>query len=290
MKLIEHSVILTESQIEQAEIFFACFAPNIVYVIDNWNEKNLSKQFGEIYNVQMQKQNNYQLRFFESVDTSHLEKFLQFLQLAATKVNTQHIHESGHHDKLEIINIGEKYHFFNQNVTDIHKTPYNFYMPFRQAFGTGYHATTQLIIEQLEHVPLTGKVVIDIGTGTGILALVAIAEGAKKVIGIDADQQAIIEAQQLAKDNQVDKVEYHVQNFLEIQVEPFDWIIANLSIDLFEQFLPFLCSQNIEKKQALFSGIAAEQVPTFLKILKSYNLSVIKQTAKNNWHCFHLVF
>jgi ribosomal protein L11 methyltransferase len=59
------------------------------------------------------------------------------------------------------------------------------------AFGTGHHATTSMLIEWIEDLVVTGMSILDVGTGTGILAMVALRCGAKRAIGLDCDLQAI---------------------------------------------------------------------------------------------------
>ncbi|MEZ9785306.1 50S ribosomal protein L11 methyltransferase [Vibrio breoganii] len=71
------------------------------------------------------------------------------------------------------------------------------------AFGTGTHPTTSLCLEWLEGLDLEGKTVIDFGCGSGILAIAAIKLGAKKVVGIDIDPQAIIASKDNAERNGV---------------------------------------------------------------------------------------
>ena len=79
------------------------------------------------------------------------------------------------------------------------------------AFGTGTHPTTSLCLEWLEGLDLEGKTVIDFGCGSGILAIAAIKLGAKKVIGIDIDPQAIIASKANAERNGVkDQLELYL--------------------------------------------------------------------------------
>ncbi|GEA52067.1 ribosomal protein L11 methyltransferase [Vibrio inusitatus NBRC 102082] len=79
------------------------------------------------------------------------------------------------------------------------------------AFGTGTHPTTSLCLEWLEGLDLEGKTVIDFGCGSGILAIAAIKLGAKKVVGIDIDPQAIIASKANAERNGVkDQLELYL--------------------------------------------------------------------------------
>ncbi len=71
-------------------------------------------------------------------------------------------------------------------------------MPPRMAFGSGSHESTQLVLSALEEIDLTGASVLDVGTGSGILALAAERSGAAAVLAVDVDQQAIRVAREIA--------------------------------------------------------------------------------------------
>ncbi len=106
-----------------------------------------------------------------------------------------------------------------------------------RAFGVGTHASTRLMIEAIENVASKGIVqdasIIDVGTGTGILAIVAARLGAREVMAIDIDQDAVDAARKNAHLNNCHQV-VSVSNTPVWEVEgPFDIVLANLDMDTF---------------------------------------------------------
>ncbi len=98
-----------------------------------------------------------------------------------------------------------------------------------QAFGTGHHATTQLLLEWLEEIINGGERVLDVGTGSGILAMVALRLGAKFALGIDHDPIAIDCAREYARANNFkENLQLHVQDLENVHKQIFDLILANL--------------------------------------------------------------
>lgn len=99
----------------------------------------------------------------------------------------------------------------------------------KQAFGTGHHATTQLLLEWLEEVMSGGERVLDVGTGSGILAMVALRLGAEFALGIDHDPIAIECAREYARVNNFDeKLQLQVQDLENVDKQTFDLVLANL--------------------------------------------------------------
>ncbi|MDH3504097.1 MAG: 50S ribosomal protein L11 methyltransferase [Nitrospirota bacterium] len=100
----------------------------------------------------------------------------------------------------------------------------------KQAFGTGHHATTQLILEWLEEVTWApGMRVLDVGTGSGILAMAALRLGATSAMGIDVDATALDCAREYAVVNKIkEELELHCCQMATLQAQIFDVILANL--------------------------------------------------------------
>jgi len=99
----------------------------------------------------------------------------------------------------------------------------------KQAFGTGHHATTQLLTEWLEDVIQGGETLLDIGTGSGILAMVSIRLGARRALGLDCDAQAIECAKEYAHTNGFGKeIEFTVGTLEQCSPFPWDIVVANI--------------------------------------------------------------
>jgi ribosomal protein L11 methyltransferase len=96
-------------------------------------------------------------------------------------------------------------------------------------FGTGHHATTRLCLEALQQIDLHGLGVIDVGTGSGVLALAASRLGAGPVFGIDDDVHAIAAAQESADLNPDARVTLAVTDFRSAPTQRFDVVIGNLT-------------------------------------------------------------
>ena len=113
----------------------------------------------------------------------------------------------------------------------------------KHAFGTGYHATTQLLLEWLEDLIHGGEFVMDVGTGSGILAMVALRLGAASALGVESDPDAVDCARDYATENWLgDHLEFRCGTLEDIdrqgELRP-DLVLANLD----RQTLLLLCDE-----------------------------------------------
>ncbi len=146
-----------------------------------------------------------------------------------------------------------------------------------QAFGTGLHATTQLVLSLLPKYVKKGDSVLDIGTGTGILAIAAAKLGASKVKAIDIHDKAVEECKINAWENQVniDCEEKSVEDIDDL----FDVILANLQIDIFRKYFKYIPSHF--KKYLIISGIFKDkEKKEFLDLAKAHNLEIVEEISK----------
>lgn len=154
------------------------------------------------------------------------------------------------------------------------------------AFGTGNHPTTQLGVQGLEMFMRSGDRVLDVGTGSGILAFVALTFGASLVRGYDLDPQAIESAKQnLDYQIEVDlsKLSFSENNLLVGVTEEADVIVANILphilVNLFDDARKLLTDDGY----LILGGILEEQGAKLETVLKEKGWTIIQKTWLNGW-------
>jgi len=135
------------------------------------------------------------------------------------------------------------------------------------AFGTGTHPTTALCLNWLDQAQVKNKIVIDYGCGSGILAIAAALLGAKKVIGVDIDPQALEATQANAKRNGVQIETYLPEACPDISA---DLVIANILAGPLQTLAPTLVKLSKPKSDIILSGILATQSEAVSKTYRTW--------------------
>jgi len=152
------------------------------------------------------------------------------------------------------------------------------------AFGTGTHETTKLCLKAIEENYDGAMSFLDVGTGTGILAIAAakfeIQNSKFKIIGCDTDEDSIKIAKENAELNETENIEFYVGSISE-ETDSFDFICANLTADVILPILPLL----IEKsgKILVLSGILKEQEKLVTDELEKFQISDFEIETDGEW-------
>lgn len=154
----------------------------------------------------------------------------------------------------------------------------------KMSFGTGYHETTRLTISLLEKYVKNNQRVLDVGTGTGILAIAAVKLGATAAEGTDIDDWCIENATENVLANDVHKsVQISKRGVDEFLPNSFDLLTANLTlntnIELLPQFHRALRSGGI----LLLSGLLKDDGATMKEHLGTGGWSILEETFENEW-------
>ncbi len=167
------------------------------------------------------------------------------------------------------------------------RLPKSLIIPPGAAFGTGEHATTAMSLRLLEEIARelpSHWTMLDLGTGTGILALAARQLGAKKVVAIDCDPLAIATAKENAHLNRIDRIKFRLGDAREFSSPAkFDVVSANLYSELLIEILPRL----MQTRWLVLSGILRDQEAHVLRALRRNKIEVVQLRRRGKWLAVH---
>jgi len=157
------------------------------------------------------------------------------------------------------------------------------------AFGTGTHETTQLCLEAIEGLRLPGKSVLDVGTGSGILAIACAKLGAAHVIACDIDSNAIKTAYINCQRNQIDsKISLILSSIESIERKQFDLILANLDGKLIRRQLVSFGRYLKPNGLMIISGMLKQECIQICQQHRTQTLRILRRRSKGEWCCLVL--
>ena len=160
------------------------------------------------------------------------------------------------------------------------------------AFGTGMHETTQLCIRQLKKYVTEDTEILDVGTGSGILSIVALKLGAKHAVGTDLDPCAVpaVEENKEANEIPVQDFDMMIGNIIDdkevqdaVGYEKYDIVAANILADVLVPLTPVIVNQMKKGGIYITSGIIDQKEETVVKAVKDAGLEVLEVTYQGEW-------
>lgn len=156
------------------------------------------------------------------------------------------------------------------------------------AFGTGTHPTTQMCLQALEELVWPGADLLDVGTGSGILAIAAAKLGAGHLLGVDTDAQAVKTAVANAVQNDVPQIEIRQGSLVDVARQGWDVVVVNI---LARVIIPLLESGHLldyvaENGKLVLSGIIAEQREEVETAVANAGGKIAKTLAMGDWLAF----
>ncbi len=171
---------------------------------------------------------------------------------------------------------------------DLKKTRFNIVIDPKMAFGTGHHQTTYMMCRALlqNEAEIQGKVVMDMGCGTAILAILAAKMKASRVYGIDIDAVAAISAYDNARLNRVGKIiETYCGDASLLQRNSYDILLANINRNILLQDIPTY-ALSLHRSGLLFvSGFYLEDMPMLIGTAAANGLEYVSHDTLDNWCC-----
>lgn len=153
----------------------------------------------------------------------------------------------------------------------------------KMAFGTGHHATTYLMLEELLKTEVTGRKILDAGTGTGVLSVLASMRGASLVIACDIDKHAVDNATENFRRNKISNVMLIHGSVKEISETGFDGILANINKNVLLSEMPHYAHHMKEGGFLLCSGFFREDADEISKIAENNFLELRHMSAREGW-------
>ena len=160
------------------------------------------------------------------------------------------------------------------------------------AFGTGMHETTQLCIRQLKKYVTSETELLDVGTGSGILSIVALKLGAKHAVGTDLDPCAVpaVEENKEANEIPVEAFDMMIGNIIDdkevqdkVGYEKYDIVVANILADVLVPLTPVILNQMKKGGIYITSGIIDDKEETVVNAVKAAGLEVLEVTNQGEW-------
>ena len=160
------------------------------------------------------------------------------------------------------------------------------------AFGTGIHETTQLVIRQLKKYVTPDTEMLDVGTGSGILGIVALKLGAKHVLGTDLDPCAVPAVAENKEANQIvdETFDMVIGNIIDDKAiqdqagyEKYDIVTANILADVLIPLTPVIVNQMKKGAYYITSGILDVKEEVVVEAVKAAGLTVVEVTHQGEW-------
>ncbi|MDY3351200.1 50S ribosomal protein L11 methyltransferase [Riemerella anatipestifer] len=152
----------------------------------------------------------------------------------------------------------------------------------KMSFGTGHHATTYLMIQQMLEMDFQGKKVLDMGCGTSVLAIFAKLKGAGDTLAIDIDPWSVENSKENADRNQV-RLRIEEGTAENLGLEKFDIILANINRNILISDIPIYVSVLEKGGQLLLSGLCFFDVEDIMEVCTAQNLKLNKKVQREEW-------
>ena len=157
------------------------------------------------------------------------------------------------------------------------------------AFGTGTHATTSLCLGVLDKKVANGQKVLDIGCGSGILAIASVLLGADFAVGVDIDAQSVKTAKENAEiNNLTNKTEFFVGDLADKVSGKYNIVCANIVADVIIRLLPDVGQFMEEDGILIISGIIDIRKADVLNAIKQNGFTITEEAYRENWCAFTL--
>ena len=172
---------------------------------------------------------------------------------------------------------------------DVPECRYDILIDPKMAFGTGHHATTTLILRRLLGMNLEGLKMVDMGTGTGILAILADMRGASKIDAVEIDEFAYENAKENLRLNNTHHVTLHHGDASSLAtIRDVNVFLANINRNIITADLAAYADTLSPGASVILSGFYEEDIPVIMRVAEELGLSYADHTVLDRWASLHL--
>ncbi len=168
------------------------------------------------------------------------------------------------------------------------KIKYELIITPKMSFGTGHHQTTLLMMNEMFNLDFNNKYVLDIGTGTGILAILASKLGAQSLLAVDIEEWAFNNAKENAELNKVSNIDFILGDARDIKNVKFDFILANINRNVILDNIAIYVNCLKDAGEILLSGFLNEDITLILERTKELNLKLVDLKNIDKWQILRL--
>jgi ribosomal protein L11 methyltransferase len=159
----------------------------------------------------------------------------------------------------------------------------------KMSFGTGHHATTRLMVEMLLGSKVEGRRILDMGSGTGVLAIVAAKLGAESVLAVEIDDMAEESVREnIVLNGVAEKVVSVCGDAKAIEGERFDIVLANINRNVLLADMKAYAATLSHGGELIMSGFLEEDIPLLLKKAKTLGLKLVGELAHEEWRAIRV--
>ncbi len=153
----------------------------------------------------------------------------------------------------------------------------------KMSFGTGHHETTHMMLQHILEHDFKGKSVLDMGSGTGVLAILAAMKGAKSIDAIDIDNWCYLNALENVERNHCNHIKVYEGTADLLVDQQYDIIIANINRNILLEDIPSYVKCLATDGLLFLSGFYVEDIPIITEKCEEVGLKFEKNLEKNNW-------
>lgn len=155
----------------------------------------------------------------------------------------------------------------------------------KMSFGTGHHATTRMMIRAMQELSVPEKTVLDFGSGTGVLAILAEKMGATRILAIENDPGAVENMLENNGANACTHIEVRTGSLEQTQNETFDVLLANINRNILIQYASGMAAATRAGGVLIISGILNEDVPMMQTAMEEVGFRTEAIWNEGNWAC-----